>query len=157
MDSNVTPSATTYSSMTSVPEFTVIAKGKISVASHSWISVKSLYGTYISTNGMYTCHDETLAVQSGAGLRNGNDNCGQQLRINGSLISRESPRFLRTIGSGLASVNIVANGETHSDASTAAEIINYQPNLFLTPYLDSKNSSDATWVTTKQTVLPARF
>lgn len=157
LDGNIQPAAASFTSLTEVPMLTIVAQGQIIVGS----SVDRLFGNYIvtsadGTKGFKTC--DVNAVDTN--MRDGGS-CNRQLRVNGAVISRSSPMLRRTIGSGRSSADtttVTANGETHLESITPAELFNYQPNTFLTPYtLRQSSTSSWTWVVTSQTILPARF
>lgn len=155
-EGGVKTASTSFSKLSDVPVFTLIAK-QIIVNDYSGSSKvnngNSTFGTYITTGdkGFTTC-DVTAPSQLQV-----NGTCSYQLMVNGAVVSKQTPMLLRTIGAGAGTVNITANGETHTDMTTAAEIFNYQPNMFLTPYALSAESGDADYKTVKQTTLPARF
>lgn len=141
--------SSTFSDLKNVPSLVVIAKDIY--VKHD---VNKIYGTYIARGTFYSAEDENnVAVQ----MKNGGD-FNNQLRVNGAIISLNSPRLWRTFGGGLASSSLSGNGEVHFDSRTASEVFNYQPNLFLTPYLLNQEPSDSyKWVPTSQITLPARF
>lgn len=158
LDGDIQTSATAFSSLNDVPILNIISRGQIIVGTSI---VNQLFGTYIvasdsSGKGFKTCN-----VNASDNRMSDTGDCNRQLRINGAVISRPSPMLRRTLGSGYSSSstnNVTANGETHLEAITPAELFNYQPNLFLTPYAIRQSSTTGnTWVVTKQTILPARF
>ncbi len=145
---------TGWSNLADIPMVTIIAKN-IFVRS----DVNYIFGTYIATDRFYSCATSTASLPA-SDTREGGA-CSRQLRINGAVISRTTPQLRRTLGSGYSSSStntLTANGETHLEAITPSELFNYQPNLFLTPYMIRQSSTTGnTWIVTKQTVLPARF
>jgi hypothetical protein len=149
---NITDNNATYSSLDQIPSLTIIAN-------HIYVSgnVTELYGTYIARDRFNTCNDPSLSSQTGfnlnqtlAGIGNSSDGawsaaCKNQLTITGALISKNRPSFLRTNGAG------------RDDTSTPAEIIQYSPNLYLTPYALSQLGDQVNWRLMDLKQLPARL
>ena len=151
---DITTQSSTFSDISKVPSLNLIANNFYFI-SNDMLEVTNIYGTYIARDSFHSAYSAEPGGESKYMSATGD--YSSQLKINGAIISKNSPRFQRTLGGGKSSTNITTNDEIHTDATTAAEIINYQPNLFLTPYLINKTSTDATWVTTRETVLPARY
>lgn len=147
IQNNITTESTSFTELADVPSLTVVAKN-IRVTSN----VTYIYGTYIARDTFYSAYSAT-GTQSELLKDQGTYN--SQLKIDGALTSRYSPRFLRTLGGGSTTSSTTVNGETHLNSMTASEIINYLPTTFLVPA--TSGSSGTTWITTKQTVLPARY
>lgn len=167
---NIVAGDGTFSSLSDIPSLTVIAAGiEVDLDQKNSNKVSQLFGTFIA-RGTNSTEFFSSAVGNPNGVDVPSENTeakrlrdgglyNSQLRVNGAVITRNSPRLLRTMGASRTTTSITVNGETNSDSVTAAEMFNYQPNLFLTPYAlrTDTSSGDATWVTSSQTVLPARF
>ncbi len=133
-----------FNNLSEIPILNLVAKN-IYIQS----SVTNLFGSLIARGGaVYTCG----SAPSSADLKDGGPNntksavCGRTLSINGSVVSKDSPRWHRTNGGGT------------TDPAVPAEIVNYTPNLFLTPYyINTTIDSDTNWETVNQTGLPARY
>ena len=83
-----------YSSLADMPSFNLIAQGNIDVNSN----VTILTGNYLAANGsLNTCYN---ATNEDLGLTG---KCSTKLKINGAVISKNSPKLLRTFGSGSSS------------------------------------------------------
>jgi hypothetical protein len=156
---NITDNSATYTSLAQIPSLTVIADD-IYVPGE----IKQLFGTYIARNGFNTCNNPTISAQAGfnpdgfsqtlAGADNAASQpggkpwsgiCRQQLTITGAVISKNRPNFLRTAGAG------------KDDTTTPAEILNYTPNSYLTPYALNHTDSQNNWTLTDVRQLPARL
>jgi hypothetical protein len=130
--------------------------------------VTKIYGTYIAKNRFNTCayrykytsgnptSDWAAASSALAGLTktgpvvnpwvDGNAFCQHQLTVNGAVISKLRPSFLRTAGAG-----------KDADTSVPSEILNYTPNTYLTPYALSRQGNNNNWQLTDVRQLPARL
>jgi hypothetical protein len=76
---------------------------------------------------------------------------GKSLIVNGAIVTKQTPKFQRTIGGGKDNPATLIN-----EVTMPAEIINYQPNLFLTPYV-SDSDGGGVWKTDVISELPARY
>lgn len=169
IDGNITTEDAKFKDLKDVPILTVISMGRLGTTSHNTNNVTNIFGTYVSAGGdaregFRSCVNNSNLSASVGGYDSANQLkdkgwCSSQLRVDGAVLSRKTPELRRTIGAGSMMNIVTTSGETHSDAATAAELFNYQPNMFLTPYAlrSDANAEDATWVTTNQTVLPARY
>ncbi len=151
-----------HSDLGQVPSLTIIANNIF--VYNGTTPTNYLYGTYIAgatgsgTGAFYSCgktgtgslvaptnnsaHLSATGACSGASSASGNG----QLQIDGALVTKDSPRFQRTFGGGT------------TDPAVPAEIVNYTPNLFLTPYyINTTIDGDTNWETVNQTGLPARY
>jgi hypothetical protein len=143
-----TNSSGKYNNLGEVPSLVVYANGDIDV-NHT---VTTLYGVYIAGGTLNTCKGYTTGTTAAALSQSGA--CNQQLTINGALVTKNSPKFQRTFGSG--NNNTTALNNTNS-AMAPAEIVNYQPNLFLTPAYINGSGGNGLWQTVGQRGLPARW
>ena len=140
-----------YVSLDQIPIITVAANN-INVSS----GVTNIFGTYIAgVNGSGATAQQGTFNSCNAGYTGasadmsatGACSTSPGLMINGAIITRNSPKFQRTYG-----------GDSSATTATApAEVVNYGPNLFLTPYVDSTNGANMLWKTTQEVRLPARL
>jgi hypothetical protein len=126
VDSNISYSTALKSNVKLLPRLKIIVKGNIYIASN----VTQVDGILIavdtdgSKGNMYTCSREFAGSFQAMPQSDRTTFCGSQLRINGA-VSAKSVKLLRTYGSLR-----FANNDT-SLTSTAAEIINYGPSVWL--------------------------
>lgn len=128
-----------YSGLAQIPHFIIMAGGNINVAD----TVARLDGVYVSRGFFNTCgsgQNSGVAALSTSGI------CHRQLTINGAVVTRAS-KLQRTIGGGKAYPD---------EPDKPAEIFNYTPNMFLTPYITRANASGAVSVD-KIVELPPRY
>jgi hypothetical protein len=144
----------TYTTLDAIPTLTIIAD-------HIYIdgNVTSLFGTYIAKERFNTCVNPTLSktpgfnqneTLAGIGETTGSKaawsgKCKQQLTINGAVVSKLRPSFQRTAGAG------------KDDTTTPAEILNYTPNNYLTPYTLSQTGNSNNWTLADFRQLPGRL
>ena len=136
----VADSEITYAAdeLTKLPNLTIIAD-KIMVQG----DVTDLYGTYIARDRFFSCDQN----RPGTNDLGATGYCSQQLTVTGAIISKNMPHFWRTAGAG-----------KDAEASIPAEIIQYTPNLYLTPYAASQTGSLDHWTNSSAIQeLPARL
>lgn len=146
---NITPQGTaTFTSLTSIPNLTIIATGDIRVN----YNVSKIESNLVSMNGAFIdCANSSDLSENGG--------CSTQLVINGAISTAKTPHFTRTYGAEDGGSAHDSCDNTNVAFSTPAECINYNPNLFLVPFANSQNSSTGgnNWQITSQTSLPARY
>ena len=81
-------------------------------------------------------------------------NCTNKLKINGAVISKDSPVLRRVFGSGNLTI---VNQWTNNTVTASSEWFNYTPNTWLTPYLKNSDDSVTGFTTMNITSLPARY
>lgn len=134
-----------YTSLSQMPSFNlIVSSGNVDISSN----VSLLAGVYVVSNGSFkTCQN---ATNDDLGII---DECSSKLKIDGAIVSRQTPRLLRTFGSGNAAYVNQWDGNT---ASSSAEWINYTPNVWLIPNLNDYTLIN-NYKTTTMNVLPTRF
>ena len=134
-----------FSSVDEIPSFNVVvAKGDIVIGE----GVEFLTGNYIVKNGKFiTCPGNSNAD---LGI---NGKCVNKLKINGAVVSQNSPILRRTFGSG----NLEGSDQYNPNyTSTSSEWFNYTPNTWLTPFVNT-GSSVSGYETVDVSTLPSRF
>lgn len=118
-----------------MPNFYLIVKGNIFIRN----TVNRIDGTYIaqpnaandtSRGTIYTCANSMGSPVPTASLR---ADCNSQLAVNGSLVA-QNIRFLRALGNiGSSSTSELPNFDTGLGGTSAAEVINYTPEVYIAP------------------------
>lgn len=136
-----------YAELSDIPSFTIKAKNiKVDPG------VGLITGTYVARGKFESCK----------GARNKTDDlgmkptsrCQNKLKINGAIVSENSPIFRRTFGAG----NLQEDNQWETDRiSSTAEWINYTPNLWLTTSNGSSGNKLEGLTTTQVTNLPVRY
>ena len=135
-----------HDSLSDIPSLTVVATGDIRVKH----GVSVIAGTYVAGGKFESCKGaqekgDTLGV---LGL------CRFKLKVNGAIVSENSPIFRRTFGAG----NKSEDDQWKTDRiSSTAEWINYTPNLWLTTSNGSSGNQLEGLTTTQVTNLPVRY
>ena len=137
-----------HNSLSDIPSLTVVAKGDIRVE----YGVRVIAGTYVAGGKFESCKDAQNQKKTPALGVNGV--CQQKLKINGAIVSGNSPIFRRTFGAGNKSED--DQWDTNKISSTA-EWINYTPNLWLTTSNGSSGNQLEGLTTTQVTNLPVRY
>ena len=138
---NITNAQTSYAKLTDMPNLTFVVDGDINITS----GVTELTGTYAAGGTVNTCSNMTNLGISG--------NCTNKLKINGAVISNDSPKLRRIFGSGN---NDYINQWDNDTTSASSEWFNYTPNTWLIPYLGGGTDVDG-YSTVNVTSLPVRF
>ena len=142
---NIDAYAGPYASLSDIPSFTIMAKAiKVNPG------VSLITGTYVAKDHFESCNGAqekgpTLGVE---GV------CKNKLKVNGAIVSENSPIFRRTFGAGNESED--DQWKTNKISSTA-EWINYTPNLWLTTSNGSSGNQLEGLTTTQVTNLPVRY
>ena len=137
-----------HSSLSDIPSLTVVATGDIRVEH----GVRVIAGTYVAGGKFESCKDAQNQKKTPALGVNGV--CQYKLKVNGAIVSGDSPVFRRTFGAGNKSED--DQWDTNKISSTA-EWINYTPNLWLTASNGSSSSSLDNLKTTQVINLPVRY
>ena len=124
------------------------AKGDIRVEH----GVRVIAGTYVAGGKFESCKDAQNQKKTPALGVNGV--CQNKLKINGAIVSGNSPVFRRTFGAGNMSDD---NQWISNNISSTAEWINYTPNLWLTTSNGSSGNQLEGLTTTQVTNLPVRY
>ena len=144
---NIDAYAGPYAKLSDIPSFTIKARN-IKVEPQ----VKRIAGTYVATGKFESCKN---AQNKSADLgMKPTSKCQNKLKINGAIVSGNSPIFRRTFGAGNRSED--SQWETDRISSTA-EWINYTPNLWLTTSNGSSGNQLEGLTTTQVTNLPVRY
>ena len=138
---NITNAQTSYAKLTDMPNLTFVVDGDINITS----GVTELTGTYAAGGTVNTCSNMTNLGISG--------NCTNKLKINGAVISNDSPKLRRIFGSGN---NDYINQWDNDTTSASSEWFNYTPNTWLIPYLGGGTDVDG-YSTSNVTSLPSRY
>jgi hypothetical protein len=134
-----------FAKLTDIPSVNIFAKNIYIVD-----SVKTIFANLVANGGTaYDCDQD----RGPAGASLGETGiCQNPLVFNGAIIASGSPRFQRTFGGEISG--------TESPMSTPSEIVNYTPNLFLVPFLNSTDNggnNGVNWQTANEISLPARY
>jgi hypothetical protein len=131
-----------YANLAEIPNLVVYATQDII----AYPDVTQLDGTFVAGNTFSSC-DTVFPMANGDARLGESGVCNKQLTINGAVLSRNSPKFARTAGA------------TNTNPEQPAEIINYTPNTFLTPYYLSRgeNARGDRYRTVREQTLPARL
>ena len=140
---------TSYTNPAAIPSLTIIADGDISING----SVERVDANLVTENGrLITCQgSEDSGTQTELGI--GSTQCSNKLKINGAVVSKESPVLHRIFGSGNT---IGVNQWDNNMNSTTSEWFNYTPNTWLTPYLGGTSGING-YTTVQVTNLPVRL
>ena len=144
--------STSYSSLAQVPSLTIIATGNIKVNG----SVTLINANLVSTGGKFISCAESSAgngADGDLGIHEG-AMCKNKLKINGSVVSKQSPVLHRTFGSGNG--NYINQWDNNTITATS-EWFNYTPNVWLTPYLSGGSGTPDGYNTVNVTGLPVRY
>lgn len=136
-----------YSKLSDIPSFTIKAKN---------IKVEPLVtlitGTYVAEGKFESCNGAWNKTAD-LGMRP-DSKCQLKLKVNGAIVSGNSPIFRRTFGAG----NQPDDSQWEPDKiSSTAEWINYTPNLWLTTSNGSSGNQLEGLTTTQVTNLPVRY
>ena len=145
---NPTTEDRTFSNLASIPSLTIVSEnGNISVSGN----VTLVDANLVATRGQFiSCANSNGSSDLGI---NPSAKCTNKLKVNGSVVSKNSPKFHRTYGSG----NTNSTDQWNNDmTSTTSEWFNYTPNAWLTPFLGGGTSING-YNTTTITSLPARY
>lgn len=139
--------STKYSKLSDIPSFTIKAKN---IKVKPWVAL--ITGTYVATGHFESCkgaknNSADLGMQLGS-------ICQRKLKVNGAIVSVNSPIFRRTFGAGSQPDD--SQWEPDKISSTA-EWINYTPNLWLTTSNGSSGNQLEGLTTTQVTNLPVRY
>lgn len=137
-----------YTQLSDIPSFTIMARN-IKVEP----GVERIAGTYVATDHFESCKDAKNEDDLGM-LPPPKSKCQQKLKVNGAIVSEESPIFRRTFGAGNNSDDY--QWKTDKISSTA-EWIDYTPNLWLTTSNGSSGNQLEGLTTTQVTNLPVRY
>ena len=134
---------TKFAKLTDIPQFTIYATGNIKINSN----VSRIDANLISGGTITTCDS---GYSSGAADLGENATCGNNLMINGAMVSSGSPKFQRTFGAELSG--------TGAPIQTPAETVNYTPSLFLAPFVNSGDvNGENIWSTINDIVVPPQY
>ncbi len=135
-----------YANLSDIPSFTIMAKNiKVNPG------VSLITGTYVAKDHFESCKDAKNPADLGMLP---NSKCQHKLKVNGAIVSVNSPIFRRTFGAG----NLQEDNQWETDRiSSTAEWINYTPNLWLTTSNGSSGNQLEGLTTTQVTNLPVRY
>ncbi len=137
-----------HNSLSDIPSLTVVATGDIRVEH----GVRVIAGTYVAGGKFESCKDAQNKTAD-LGMRP-DSRCKNKLKVNGAIVSENSPIFRRTFGAG----NLQEDNQWETDRiSSTAEWINYTPNLWLTTSNGSSGNQLEGLTTTQVTNLPVRY
>lgn len=140
--------STKYHNLSEIPSFTIKANN---IKVEPWVAL--ITGTYVATDHFESCKDANNPADLGM-LPPPNSKCQHKLKINGAIVSGNSPIFRRTFGAGNESDD---NQWISNNISSTAEWINYTPNLWLTTSNGSSGNQLEGLTTTQVTNLPVRY
>ena len=142
IDADVGP----YTKLSDIPSFTIMAKNiKVNPG------VSLITGTYVAKDHFESCNNGAQEKGPTLGVEGV---CQNKLKVNGAIVSDNSPVFRRTFGAGNESEDY--QWDTNRISSTA-EWINYTPNLWLTTSNGSSGNQLEGLTTTQVTNLPVRY
>ena len=144
---NIDAYAGPYAKLSEIPSFTIKARN-IEVEPQ----VKRITGTYVARGKFESCKGAQNKTDD-LGMKP-TSRCQNKLKINGAIVSDNSPVFRRTFGAGNESEDY--QWDTNRISSTA-EWINYTPNLWLTTSNGSSGNQLEGLTTTQVTNLPVRY
>ena len=135
-----------YNKLSDIPSFTIMAKNiKVNPG------VSLITGTYVAKDHFESCNNGAQEKGPTLGVEGV---CKNKLKVNGTIVSGNSPIFRRTFGAG----NKSEDDQRYSDRiSSTAEWINYTPNLWLTTSNGSSGNQLEGLTTTQVTNLPVRY
>ena len=140
--------STKYHNLSEIPSFTIMAKN---IKVEPWVAL--ITGTYVATDHFESCKDANNPADLGM-LPPPKSKCQHKLKVNGAIVSDNSPIFRRTFGAG----NLPYDSQWDpGNISSTAEWINYTPNLWLTTSNGSSSSSLDNLKTTQVINLPVRY
>lgn len=139
---------TKYSDLSEIPSLTIMANN---IKVEPWVAL--ITGTYVATDHFESCKDANNPADLGM-LPPPKSKCQHKLKVNGAIVSDNSPVFRRTFGAGNESEDY--QWDTNRISSTA-EWINYTPNLWLTTSNGSSGNQLEGLTTTQVTNLPVRY
>ena len=135
-----------YTKLSEIPSFTIKANNiKVNPG------VRLITGTYVAKDHFESCNNGAQEKGFTLGVEGV---CKNKLKVNGAIVSENSPFFRRTFGAGNLSDDY--QWETNNISSTA-EWINYTPNLWLTTSNGSSGNQLEGLTTTQVTNLPVRY
>ncbi len=135
-----------YHKLSDIPSFTIMAK---TIKVNPGVSL--ITGTYVAKDHFESCKDAKNPADLGMLP---NSKCQHKLKVNGAIVSGNSPIFRRTFGAG----NLPYDSQWDpSNISSTAEWINYTPNLWLTTSNGSSGNQLEGLTTTQVTNLPVRY
>ena len=138
--------STQYHNLSDIPSFTIMANN---IKVEPWVAL--ITGTYVATDHFESCKDAKNPADLGMLP---NSKCQHKLKVNGAIVSGNSPIFRRTFGAG----NLPYDSQWDpSNISSTAEWINYTPNLWLTTSNGSSGNQLEGLTTTQVTNLPVRY
>lgn len=140
--------STQYHNLSDIPSFTIMANN---IKVEPWVAL--ITGIYVATDHFESCKDANNPADLGM-LPPPNSKCQHKLRVNGAIVSGNSPIFRRTFGAGNMSDD---NQWISNNISSTAEWINYTPNLWLTTSNGSSGNQLEGLTTTQVTNLPVRY
>ena len=135
-----------YTKLSDIPSFTIMAKNiKVNPG------VRLITGTYVAKDYFESCNNGAQEKGPTLGVEGV---CKNKLKVNGAIVSVNSPIFRRTFGAG----NLQEDNQWETDRiSSTAEWINYTPNLWLTTSNGSSGNQLEGLTTTQVTNLPVRY
>ena len=138
-----------YTKLSDIPSFTIKANNiKVNPG------VRLITGTYVAKDRFESCNGAQNNTDDLGMLPPPKSKCQQKLKVNGAIVSENSPIFRRTFGAG----NLQEDNQWETDRiSSTAEWINYTPNLWLTTSNGSSGSQLEGLTTTQVTNLPVRY
>ncbi|GEM_PF-986348 len=135
-----------YTKLSDIPSFTIKANNiKVNPG------VRLITGTYVAKDHFESCNNGAQEKGPTLGVEGV---CKNKLKVNGAIVSDNSPIFRRTFGAGNQPDDY--QWETNNISSTA-EWINYTPNLWLTTSNGSSGNQLEGLTTTQVTNLPVRY
>lgn len=142
IDADVGP----YTKLSDIPSFTIMAKNiKVNPG------VSLITGTYVAKGHFESCNNGAQEKGPTLGVEGV---CKNKLKVNGAIVSGNSPIFRRTFGAG----NLPYDSQWDpNNISSTAEWINYTPNLWLTTSNGSSGNKLEGLTTTQVTNLPVRY
>ena len=143
---NIGAYAGPYSNLSDIPSFTIKANNiKVNPG------VRLITGTYVAKDHFESCNNGAQEKGPTLGVEGV---CKNKLKVNGAIVSDNSPIFRRTFGAG----NRQEDNQWETDRiSSTAEWIDYTPNLWLTTSNGSSGSQLEGLTTTQVTNLPVRY
>lgn len=144
---NIDAYAGPYAKLSDIPSFTIKAK---TIKVNPGVSL--ITGTYVAKGRFESCNG-AQDKSADLGMRP-DSKCQHKLKVNGAIVSENSPIFRRTFGAG----NLQEDNQWKTDRiSSTAEWINYTPNLWLTTSNGSSGNQLEGLTTTQVTNLPVRY
>lgn len=149
-EGNSTNETRKFANASAIPSLTIVSEtGDISISP----SVTLVDANLVSPKGQFiSCGGANNSTDLGI---NPSAKCVNKLKVNGSIISKDSPSFHRTYGSGNIATN--PNQWNSTITSTTSEWVNYTPNNWLSSYLGAGNGVVSGYNTASVSSLPARY